>query len=402
MAALVTHRVLHVGKTQVPSVLGSVYISKRNASLDNSNLAHYKRGRGGRSSFSGIVATVFGASGFVGRYVVNRLGKIGSQIIVPYRGDPYVVRPLKLCGDLGQVLFLPYHLEDEESIRKAMKYSNVVINMVGRDSPTMNFSFKDVHIEGARRLARIAKESGVEKFLHFSSLNATLEPQPFYTYGGSQFLKTKYLGEEAVRSEFPEAIIFRPADIFGQEDRFLGYYMNSMRRSLKTVPMWRKGADTIKQPVFVSDIATGVVNAIQDEDAMGQTFDCIGPHRYYLNDLVNYFYRCCRWPEIKISDPLFHPGFKVKTMLDMFIKRTNPTLHTDRFEREFITDQPTGLPTLEDLGVKLTNLEDRANWELKPHRQQSYYLESVGEFPDAEPPPRAETPLDSTVTIQHT
>lgn len=65
-----------------------------------------KKGQGGRSSFSGVVATVFGATGFIGRYVVNSLGRMGSQVMVPYRGDEYDYRHLKVMGDLGQILFL--------------------------------------------------------------------------------------------------------------------------------------------------------------------------------------------------------------------------------------------------------------------------------------------------------
>lgn len=81
-----------------------------------------------------------------------------------------------MCGDLGQVYFHPYCIKDEESIKKCIKYSNVVINLVGRDWETRNFSFDDVHFEGARRLARLAKQAGVSRFIHMSALNASVEP----------------------------------------------------------------------------------------------------------------------------------------------------------------------------------------------------------------------------------
>ena len=56
------------------------------------------------------------------------------------------------------------------------------------------------------------------------------------------------------------------------------------------------------------------------------------------------------------------------------------------FTQEHITDVRTGCPTLADLGVQLTRIEDRAPWELKPFRRHRYYEEAIGEFADPEPP----------------
>lgn len=351
-----------------------------------------KRGTGGRSSFNGTIATVFGCSGFIGRYVCNRLGQSGTQMILPYRGDHYDVLRLKVCGDLGQVLFTPYNLRDEDSIRKAVKYSNVVINLVGREWETKNFSFEDVNVEGARRLARIARESGVEKFIHVSALNATPNPEPIILKEGSQFLKSKYYGELAVRKEFPGATIFRPSDIIGQEDRFFRYYAHIMRRQNRSIPLWAKGEKTIKQPVYCSDVAQAIVTAVTDPEAVGKTYQAVGLHRYYLSDLVDWMYAAMRkgkeWHYSRY-DMKWDPTFMLKVKLNELICPGNfmGDLHSERVEREFITDVvDKKLPTLEDLGVTLTPIENIISWELKPYRAYNYYDDDLNEFEKPVPP----------------
>lgn len=83
---------------------------------------------------------------------------------------------MKVCADLGQIYFHPFELRDEESIMKCIKYSNVVINLVGREWETRLFNFDDINVQGARTLARLAKKAGVERFIHLSALNASENP----------------------------------------------------------------------------------------------------------------------------------------------------------------------------------------------------------------------------------
>ncbi|XP_064092464.1 NADH dehydrogenase [ubiquinone] 1 alpha subcomplex subunit 9, mitochondrial-like [Macrobrachium nipponense] len=359
--------------------------------LTRPDVSALKRGRGGRSSFSGIVCTIFGASGFMGRYICNRLGKTGTQMVIPYRGDHYDVMPLKLAGDLGQVLFIPYHLCDEDAIRKAVKHSSVVINLVGRDWETMNFKFPQVHIEGAARLARISKEMGVERFIHVSALNSNIEHEGYILKGGSQYLKTKGLGEQAVRDAFPEAIVFRPSDVYGQEDRFLRYYVGLWRRQGKFVPLPKGGKDVWKQPVYVGDMAQGIANAVKDPLAVGKTYEAVGPRRYELIELIDWFNRVMRkTPEQGYAcyDMKWDPLIKIKAQLTEYLPSWPANYLTrDKIERvRSSSDTVTGLPTLEDLGVTLTKMEDRIEWELRPFRARSYYEEEIGEFEPPKPP----------------
>ena len=47
-------------------------------------------------------------------------------------------------------------------------------------------------------------------------------------------------------------------------------------------------------------------------------------------------------------------------------------------------------PTLEDLGVSLTNFDMMAHYILFRYRRNAYYSENLGEFADPEPPKPAE------------
>lgn len=77
-----------------------------------------------------------------------------------------------------------------------------------------NFSYTDVHVDGAERIAEAAAKYDVDRFIHVSSYNASRDSP-------SEFFATKAWGEEVVRSIYPETTIVRPAPMFGFEDNLL-------------------------------------------------------------------------------------------------------------------------------------------------------------------------------------
>merc|ERR1711962_637976 len=342
---------------------------RRKADLAKSgiNLANMKRGTGYRSSFSGVVATIFGATGMIGRGVTSRFGKNGTQMIIPY------------SGDLGQVLFTPYHLKDEESIKKAMKYSDVVINATGREYETLNFKFKDINVTGPALLAKCAREMGVKRFIHLSSINASDNPEWLFLPGGSNWLKTKREGERAVLAEFPDATIFRPTEMYGEADYLVGYYNAWLRKAFraKHIAPWKKGFSTTRAPLWNQDLTSGIMAALADDATKGVTFEAMGPEHFLQAHLMDWMhevmhkdpedfgYRCV---DLRFSVPSF-----IKAGISSFIPTglgnrhfRAPTL--ERLERSQLSEVSEGLPSISELGVKLHKVEDKMPWELLFYR----------------------------------
>ncbi|XP_077424541.1 NADH dehydrogenase [ubiquinone] 1 alpha subcomplex subunit 9, mitochondrial [Vanacampus margaritifer] len=317
------------------------------------------KGKGGRSSSSGIAATVFGATGFLGRYVVSRLGRIGSQIIVPHRCDQYDTMYFKPMGDLGQIIFMEWDARNKDSIKRALEHSNVVINLVGKEWETRNYRFEDVFVSIPQQIAKATREAGITKFIHISHLNADIR-------SSSKYLRNKAVGEKAVRDEFPDAIIMKPSEMFGREDKFFNYYAN-MRWFGNAVPLISLGKKTIKQPVCVVDVAKAIISAAKDPEANGKTYALVGPNRYLLHDLVEYIYAIAHRPFLAypLPRPLIHLVAQFFAM-NPFEPWTTP----DKIERFHATDMKyPGLPGLEDLGISPSTVEQRAIEILRRHRR---------------------------------
>ena len=258
------------------------------ASSSSSSLQHHfekelpvdfeKKGTGGRSSYSGITAAVFGSTGFLGRYVVNHLAKNGSRVLVPTRCSENHRQHLKPMGDLGQIVQFDYSMRDDEAIKYAVERANVVINMVGREWETRNFSFEDVHRDFPRRLAEACKESSsVKRLIHVSALGADVNAK-------SKYYRTKAEGDEEVRRIFPRATIVKPAKLIGVEDRFLNVFAEHASK-FPFVPLTGLG-ESKHQPVSVDDVAIAISQMPYDEETVGKEYVLAGEKTFTMEELA--------------------------------------------------------------------------------------------------------------------
>jgi NADH dehydrogenase len=220
------------------------------------------------------IATVFGGTGFLGRYVTQRLARAGWRVRVAVRrpNEALFVRPY---GVVGQVEPIQANVRDEDSTRRAIAGADAVINCVGILVETGKQTFGAVQDEGAARVARIAREEGVLRLVQVSAIGADAG-------GTSDYARTKAAGEAAVAEAFPGAVILRPSIMFGTEDEFFNRF-GAMARLSPVLPL--VGPETKFQPVYVDDVAAAAVRAAAGDVAPG-VYELGGPEVASFRDLM--------------------------------------------------------------------------------------------------------------------
>ncbi|KAI9738358.1 MAG: NADH-ubiquinone oxidoreductase 40 kDa subunit [Cirrosporium novae-zelandiae] len=312
---------------------------------------------GGRSSLGGHTATVFGATGFLGRYIVNRLAAQGCTVVVPFR-EEMAKRHLKVSGDLGRVIFMEYDLRNTQSIEESVRHSDIVYNLVGRQYPTKNFTYEDVHVEGAERIAEAVAKYDVDRFVHMSSYNANKNSV-------SEFFRTKGWGEEVVRNIFPETTIVRPAPVFGFEDNLL-HKLASVSYLFTSNHMQER-----YWPVHCVDIGAALEKMLFDDNTASQTYELYGPTNYSTAEIAELADR-----EIfKHRRHINVPKRFLKPVANILNKAIWwHTISPDEVEREFIDQEiDPKAKTFQDLGIEPAELSSLTFHYLKGYRSSSFF-----------------------------
>ncbi len=220
------------------------------------------------------LVTIFGGSGFVGRYIARRLAQQGWRVRVAVR-RPNEATFVRTYGAVGQVEPVLCNIRDDASVRSVMQGAEAVINCVGILNEVGKNRFDAVQAEGPARVARLAAEEGVARLVHVSAIGADAQSDSVYA-------RTKAEGEVGVLTHFPNAVILRPSIVFGTEDQFFNRFA-AMTRFGPVLPV--VGADTRFQPVYVDDVAKAAVMGAEAQATPG-VYELGGPEVRSFRELM--------------------------------------------------------------------------------------------------------------------
>ncbi|SDE67245.1 complex I NDUFA9 subunit family protein [Limimaricola pyoseonensis] len=320
---------------------------------------------------TGLV-TIYGGSGFLGRYIARRLAYEGWRIRVAVR-NPDEALFVRTYGVVGQVEPVQCNIRDEDSVRRVMEGADAVVNCVGILAEKGKNRFGAVQAEGAARVARLASELGVKRLVQISAIGADAGSD-------SAYARSKAEGEAAVQRHFPQAVILRPSILFGAEDGFFNRFAG-MAQFSPVLPV--VGAKTRFQPVFVDDVATAAQMAVEGRAKPG-IYELGGPDVNSFRELMTYMLGEIRRRRLVLALPFWVgnlmglAGGAVQTLTLGLVRAPITRDQVANLRRDNVVS-PEAM-SFADLGITPTSLEavlPEYLWRFRPSGQYAAIKESA-------------------------
>jgi NADH dehydrogenase len=215
------------------------------------------------------IVTVFGGTGFLGRHVVRRLRANGFAVRVASR------HPERADHRDPKIQSIRVDIRNPLSIEAALVNAWGVVNAVSLYVEHGVDTFHAIHVKAARAIALAAREAGVERLIQISGIGAD-------TASPSLYVRKRAEGEHAVQSAFRDAVILRPAVMFGDDGGFVATVLDLMRK-LPAYPMFGRG-QTRLQPVAVDDVAEAIARILMRPERQPVLYEFGGPDIFTYED----------------------------------------------------------------------------------------------------------------------
>lgn len=230
-----------------------------------------------------------GGTGFVGSYVLRELSARGHRVRALVRSrnkldglEEYIDRVV--WGDL----------DNEAALAEGVAGADAVIHVAGLLAASKAKAFYRVNAEGTQKVLRAASRvaQGLERFVYISSIAAAgpsapgeplREDEP--TNPVSDYGRSKLAGEERAwgyQDRFGITVI-RPPVVYGPADTETLVYFKMVQQGR----VWSLSDPTMQLSlVFVTDLANGIVDAMENPRAANQTFYLCGDGRPQLREVI--------------------------------------------------------------------------------------------------------------------
>ena len=287
---------------------------------------------------------VFGGTGFLGRRVVRHLRKRGFSVRIASRHPDRGAGLFAL--DDPQLQSVEADINDGQSVARALAGAYGVVNAVSLYVEHGTETFHSLHVECAQRLATQACQAGVERLVHVSGIGADVASPSLY-------VRKRGEGELAVRAAFADALLIRPAVMFGPDDSFLTTIITLLER-LPIYPMFGRGLTRL-QPAYVEDVAEAITRALQRTEKHPITFECGGPRVYSYEELLRAVAH-----EASLKPKLIPIPFAAWHVLAWFAEMlSSPPITRNQVELMQIDNVASPeMPGFEELGITPLSIEE--------------------------------------------
>ena len=290
------------------------------------------------------IIAIFGAGGFIGKYLIRELTKLEYRIKIATR-NPYLKGYLKPLGSPGQIELFKTNIFNSEDVNRVLENCDLAINLVGILYETKKQKFSHIHSQFPYLLSNLCNEMGIKNLVHISALGIK-ERHP------SHYMQSKLQGEKNIKDNFKFSVILRPSIVFGPEDKFFNTFA-SIAQFSPFLPLVG-GGKTKFAPIYVGDVAKAIVKAIELNNSEPKIYELGGPKNYSFKELMEILLI-----EIKKKRLLIPIPFGVAKFQSYFLQMmSNPLLTPDQVELLKHNNIISGdHPALKDFGITGTSIQ---------------------------------------------